>query len=209
MQAAPSETAGGSSPQQVRQIFQAAIRYSQCSSRPVLAIAPEARGGIIIQKAHYADFIGPGAALVNSFDLRGNKVIPVGTIRFCPLRNAEDRQRALGKRVEYLRTLEEIARSPVPLRRSCQIVERLCEWLPESEAAAISHELVGNLVGVMPLAVQMAWRSYRSRLNDDTMSAAEEEAGSAEEIGSDLLESVAQVNTRSLLQSRLPSLRSS
>ncbi|NJR69669.1 MAG: hypothetical protein HC771_14155 [Synechococcales cyanobacterium CRU_2_2] len=156
------------SPQRARQIFQAALRYAQGNSRPALSISPDCRGGIIIKKHHYSDFIGPGAAIVNRHDLQGNAVVPVGRLKFVPLKTPAQRQLALGKRVEYLRALEEMARSPVALRRSCQIVEHLCHWLTEADAKAIPDALVASLVGVMPMAIELAWRSYRDEGDEQT-----------------------------------------
>lgn len=184
------------SPQKARQIFQSALRYAQGNSRPALAISPDSRGGIIINKGYYSDFIGPGAALVNRHDLQGNQVVPVGKLKFRPLQTPEERQAALHRRVDYLRSLEEIARSPVALRRSCQIVEQLCEWITESEAQNVSNTLVASLVGVTPMAVQLAWRSHRESLSDDAF----------ETLDRELLESDEHIRARALMQARLPAL---
>lgn len=199
-------------PQRARLIFQSAIRYAQGNSRPALAISPQCHGGIIIKKGHYSDFIGPGAAVVNRHDLQGNKVVPVGRIKFVPLKTPEARQGALSQRVAYLRTLEEIARSPVAIRRSCQIVEYLCDWLGESDAQAITDELVASLVGVVPLAIQLAWRTRKaseptSELNPESNHHSpydHETCNSDEDLGS--LE-YQDANQRAMMQSRLPSLR--
>jgi hypothetical protein len=203
-------------PQRARKIFQAALRYAQGNSRPALAISPDCHGGILIRKSHYSDFIGPGAAIVNRHDLQGNAVVPVGRLKFVPLKTPEERQCALGKRVEYLRTLEEIARSPVALRRSCQIVGYLCHWLTETDAKAIPHELVASLVGVMPLAIELAWRSHR---NEDAVHAIAESPAMQSALQANLEKTgdgdvglldvldCGDAHGRSLLQSRLPSLQ--
>ncbi len=223
--APPATTSGATSgasvatdPQRARLIFQSAIRYAQGNSRPALAISPHCRGGIIIKKGHYSDFIGPGAAVVNRHDLQGNKVVPVGRIKFVPLKTPEERQTALSQRVAYLRTLEEIARSPVALRRSCQIVDYLCNWLGESDAQSIADELVASLVGVIPLAIQLAWRTHEAAESATDPSNAQGAANPAEtnkadnhetnkdeeELGSLEYQDARQ---RAMMQSRLPSLR--
>lgn len=126
--------------------------------RTQLAIAEDCQGGILIRKAFYNDFIGPGAAIVCRLDLKGT-LQTVGEVKFQPLQTSAERQQALLRRVAYLRTLANIARSPVPLRRSCQIVEQLCQWVPEAAARSLPAEAIADLVGVTPTAVKLAWRS--------------------------------------------------
>jgi hypothetical protein len=129
-------------------------------ARTQIALAEDCRGAIIVEKPFHTDFIGPGAAILYRWDVVGMRLHPFGDVRFKPLQSSEERRRALETRIEYLTALAAIARSPVALRRSCQVVQQLCQWVPRTVVETIPVELVAQLVGAPELAVKMAWRTY-------------------------------------------------
>lgn len=129
-------------------------------ARAQIALAEDCRGAIVVEKPFHTDFIGPGAAILYRWDVAGMRLHPVGNVRFKPLQNSEERRRALETRIEYLSALAAIARSPVALRRSCQVVQQLCQWVPRTVVEEIPVELVAQLVGAPVLAIKMAWRTY-------------------------------------------------
>jgi hypothetical protein len=130
----------------------------------LFALDPNYPGGLILFKSFYTDFAGPGSAIGGEFDRHCTAIYPVGPIRIQIVSTHVARQQTLHQRMTYAEKLANIASMPVSLRRSCMVVDCLCEWLSPAIAEQVSHELISKLVSISPVAVQLAWQARYNRL---------------------------------------------
>lgn len=141
----------------------AATPISLFQSGQLLALKPDCHGGLILHKGFYADFVGPGAAVGGSFDIKCTSVYVAGVVEFNVPETFAERQEAFKNRLNYIKLLEQIALEPSSPRRAQLILQQLCEWLGETEAHKIPRELVAKLAGLHP--VQKQWRSSSNSEN--------------------------------------------
>lgn len=133
------------------------------TSGQLLALAADSQGWLLIQKPYFAEFVGPGAAVGGSFDVRCTNVYVIGQVRFqAPVPQAE-RQQAYQQRIHYIEKLQEIASEPSPLSRARSMVQQLYEWCSVEEVNQIPSELIALLIGVLPGTVTIA---RQERLQD-------------------------------------------
>lgn len=128
-----------------------------------LALKPECRGGLIVQKSYYADFVGPGAAVGGSFDVNCTSVYVIGEVEFYAPTTYTERQDAFQKRVSYLKKLSEILSVHAPIHRACLIIRQLCLWVGVNQSRSIPVELIARLGGLMPQSVALAWQHLSTK----------------------------------------------
>lgn len=129
-------------------------------SGQLLCVTSDSPAGLILQQPHYADFIGLGAAVGGSFDIKCTSVYTLGDVKLWVPETYAQRQQAFQRRIAYITCLHKITFVQSSLQRAYLIVRQLCVWLGLEEAKAIPHELVGQLVGVLPTTVAIAWQQY-------------------------------------------------
>ncbi|PZV03719.1 MAG: hypothetical protein DCF22_26000 [Leptolyngbya sp.] len=130
------------------------LRSGQLHSLPA-----DCQGGLIILKSFYADFAGAGAAIGGEFDRHCTAVYTIGSVRLERRTSRVEREETLQTRIAYAEKLADITQVAVPLRRGGLIVDYLSQWLPAELAMTIPQELIGKLVGVLPVTVKLAGRS--------------------------------------------------
>lgn len=128
-----------------------------------LALKPECRGGLIVQKSFYADFVGPGAAVGGSFDINCTSVYVIGEVEFYAPTTYTERQHAFQKRMTYLKKLSEILSVHAHIHRACLILRQLCLWVGVSQSRSIPVELIAQLGGLMPQSVGLGWRHLSAK----------------------------------------------
>ncbi|MEQ9353893.1 hypothetical protein [Coleofasciculus chthonoplastes] len=137
--------------------------HSPCTSVPLdlfksgqlLAIKPDCRGGLIIQKRFYADFVGAGAAVGSSFDVDCTSVYAIGEVEFYSPTTYAERQEAFQKRMEYKETLQSIVVIPAPLDRATTILHQLSLWLDAKLISEIPSAWIAQLAGVLKKTVMI------------------------------------------------------
>jgi hypothetical protein len=140
------------------------LPLSLFSSGQFLRLSPNCRGGLILQKPFYADFVGPGALVGSSIDVNCTSVYVIGTVEFdVPTTDAE-RQRAFQKRMAYSQRLQDISGVEAPLRRSFFILKQLFHWVGVQETHKIPDELVAQLAGLLTQTVKLARQKYPTEI---------------------------------------------
>ena len=132
-------------------------------SGQLLVLKPNCRGGLIIQKPFYADFVGPGAAVGGSFDIQCTSVYVIGEVEFDVPATYEERQQAFQSRIAYIQKLEEILSVSSSIHRACLMIRQLSLWLGVSHVRRIPLELIAQLGGVLPKTVSVAWQRLSTR----------------------------------------------
>jgi hypothetical protein len=127
-------------------------------SGQLLAIASHCTGGMIIQKHHYADLVGPGAAIGGMFDVSCTAVYLLGSVQVCPPGSLDERIDAFQVRTMYISKVQNIVLEPSPLKRAVLLLYRLCHWITPREAQKIPHDLIARIAGVLPRTIAQAWQ---------------------------------------------------
>ncbi|MBD2459508.1 hypothetical protein H6G89_00485 [Oscillatoria sp. FACHB-1407] len=129
-------------------------------SGQLLYLPPDCQSGVILQYRHYAGFAGAGAAVGGCLDVKSLSVYTIGNVRFEMPETYQQRQRAFQRRIAYAQALCKIAAVHSSLQRAYLIVRQLCLWLDPQDAKAIPHELLCQLVGVLPRSIDAGWQQY-------------------------------------------------
>ncbi|HEY9619506.1 MAG TPA: hypothetical protein V6C78_04010 [Crinalium sp.] len=129
-------------------------------SGQLLCLSETGQAGLILQHRHYASFAGAGAAVGGCIDIACVSVYAVGNVHFIVPETYQQRQQAYQQRLGYVKTLCRISSVNVPLQRAYLIVRQLCLWLNPKDAIAIPHELISQLVGVLPKSIDLGWQQY-------------------------------------------------
>ncbi len=122
----------------------------------LLALKPNCRGALIIQKPFYADFAGPGAAVGGTFDFSCTSVYAIGEVEFYAPASYAERQQAFQKRMDYSQKLEEILAVPSPIHRVRAILKVLSQGLQADLVKMIPSNLIAQLGGVLTKTVEIA-----------------------------------------------------
>lgn len=132
------------------------LPVSLLQSGQFLFLAPDCQGGLILQKPHYADFVGPGGAIGSSFDTNCTAIYVIGVVNFRVPDTAEERQQAYQQRMAYSTQLMEIAAELTPLRRAFAMLKQLQQWVGVTETQKIPTDLIAHLAGVLPKTAAIA-----------------------------------------------------
>ncbi len=143
----------------------------QLKSGQLLIVSPHSRGGLILCKPHYAEFVGAGSAVGGVLDLDCCHVIPVGTISLTYSDCWWERHQAYLTRSRWVALTQSATIAPAPLRRALMILSTLAKQVGWAVVANIPNELIANLVGVLPHTVEMARSLVRSPVQHPVASA--------------------------------------
>ncbi len=114
------------------------------------------RNGLIIHKEFYTEFAGPGAAVGGGLDDDCRDVIPLGSLSLLPSTSAEDRQKALKIRLQWVRLTQNFTDNPLALDRARMILEQFKSYFDPSIVDQVPDEAFALLVGVLPYTVRRA-----------------------------------------------------
>lgn len=134
----------------------AAVLLSLLKSGQWLALSSDFKGGLIIRKRFYADFVGSGAAVGGCLDVNCTCVYVLGTVQFYAPATYKERASAFGQRIACIERLKEILLERSRLRRAYSILGQLSRWVGADAVKNIPDELVAQLAGLLPTTVKVA-----------------------------------------------------
>jgi hypothetical protein len=114
------------------------------------------RNGLIIHKEFYTEFAGPGAAIGGCLDADCRGVIPLGSLSLIAPTSAEEQQKALKIRLQWVRLTQNFTDKPVALDRARMILEQFKSYFDPSIVDQVPDEAFALLVGVLPYTVRQA-----------------------------------------------------
>lgn len=126
----------------------------------LIAIKPNCRGGIIIQKPFYADFVGNGAAVGGGFDINCISVYVIGKVEFYAPATYPQRQEAFHRRIGYSKMLQKILEMPSPIHRASLILKKLSQQFGDDASKQIPSELIAQLAGTLTHTVDIVRHQY-------------------------------------------------
>jgi hypothetical protein len=121
----------------------------------LLAVGEQKRSGIILCKEHYAEFAGPGAAINSSVDQSYALILAIGSPEIIQVDTHEERQRAYGRRIQWVRWLHKIVSHADPLQRTEKLLAGFEEFFGSEILARIPVEVLSLLAGVLPQTVTL------------------------------------------------------
>lgn len=142
----------------------------KCSEVPplteqLLAIGEHKKSGLILCKAHHAEFAGPGAAVNCSVEPAYRAVIAIGSPELVSVHTTEERRRAYGRRIQWGRWLERIVEHPDPMIRAEKLLAGFEEFFGRQVVIGLPSEVLSLLAGVFPGTIEQVrsqhWRSGR------------------------------------------------
>lgn len=114
------------------------------------------RNGLILHKGFYTEFAGPGAAVGGGLDGECCGVIPLGSLSLLPATSAEEQQKALKIRLQWVRLTQNFTDKPVALDRARMILEQFKSYFTTETVDQVPDEAFARLVGVLPYTVRRA-----------------------------------------------------
>jgi hypothetical protein len=114
------------------------------------------RNGVIIHKEFYTEFAGPGAAIGGGLDADCKAVIPLGSLSLIAPKSAEEQQKALRIRLQWVRLTQNFTDKPVPVERAQMILEQFKSYFDQEIVDQVPDEAFALLVGVLPYTIRKA-----------------------------------------------------
>ncbi|NMG58941.1 hypothetical protein E1H12_10530 [Geitlerinema sp. P-1104] len=136
------------------------LPLSLLKSGQILALTEDSKGGLILQKGFYCDWIPPGSLVGGCYDIDCTRIHVSGKVRFYAPNSQQERSQALQKRMGSIADIQDILNEPSSFRRAFLILRHLSQWLSYREMRGIPHELLAQLVGVNPSTVRVFWKRY-------------------------------------------------
>lgn len=124
--------------------------------RRLLAVGEKKRGGLILCKSHYAEFAGPGAAIACPTEQGYSFIIAIGDPEIIEVTTLDDRQRAYGRRIQWVRWLQKIVGHPDPVQRAEKLFSGFEEFFSSEVVSWIPDETLALLAGVLPHTIAAA-----------------------------------------------------
>lgn len=114
------------------------------------------RNGLIIHKGFYTEFAGPGAAIGGVFDADCKAIIPLGNLSLIEPESAEEQQKALRIRLQWVRLTQNFTDKPAATARAQMILEQFKGYFDQEIVDQVPDEAFAMLVGVLPHTVRRA-----------------------------------------------------
>jgi hypothetical protein len=114
------------------------------------------RNGLIINKGFYTEFAGPGAAIGGGLDTECNDFIALGSLSLISPESAEEQQKALRIRLQWVRLTQNFTDKPDAIERAQLILEQFKSYFDQSMVKQVPDEAFAMLVGVFPSTVKKA-----------------------------------------------------
>lgn len=131
---------------------------SLLQSGQLLVLAPHSRGGMIIQKLHFAEIAGPGCAIGGIFDLACTKVHLLGDVQVAAALTKSQRTQAFRRRLSYSRQQQSLVTEASSLKRAVLMLRQLVKWVGLEEVGKIPSDLVAQLAATAPSTIEAAHR---------------------------------------------------
>jgi hypothetical protein len=130
-------------------------------SYPLLAVGEQKRSGLILCKSHHAEFAGPGAAVGTLVDQGCETVIAIGAPEIINLATHDDRQKAYGRRIQWVRWLQKITDNPDASQRVEKLFAGLEAFFGSQVLTNLPDEVLALLAGVLPQTVALTRLNFR------------------------------------------------
>jgi hypothetical protein len=114
------------------------------------------RNGLIINKGFYTEFAGPGAAIGGGLDTECNDFTALGSLSLISPQSAEEQQKALKIRLQWVRLTQNFTDKPDALERSQLILEQFKSYFDQDIVGQVPDEAFAMLVGVFPCTIRRA-----------------------------------------------------
>jgi hypothetical protein len=131
------------------------ILDTSVSVHHLLAVGEQKRSGIILCKEHYAEFAGPGAAINSSMEQSYALILAIGSPEIIHVETHEERQKAYGRRIQWVRWLHKIVSYSDPLQRAEKLLAGFEEFFGGDILVRIPIEVLGLLAGVLPQTIAL------------------------------------------------------
>ena len=123
------------------------------SASRLLALGEQKRSGLILCKAHYAEFVGPGSAICNPIGSNYTKIIVIGSPEFVEVTSYEARQQAYSRRIQWVRWLQRIVNEADPIQRADHLLSGFEEFFGSEVLAGIPNDSLALLAGGLPTTI--------------------------------------------------------
>lgn len=145
---------------QTSQILVASELEAALSSQQLLAVGEHKRSGLIICKAHHAEFAGPGAIVGSPVEQACVSIITIGAPEMVPVVTSKERQAAYGRRIQWIRWLQKITEHADAHQRTEKLFASFEEFFGAPALMALSDEVLAALIGVMPYTIATVRSHY-------------------------------------------------
>jgi hypothetical protein len=119
----------------------------------LLAVSEHKRSGLIICKAHHAEFAGPGAAVGTSVEQACVSVIAIGAPEIVSVVTHQQRQTAYSRRIQWMRWLQKITDHLDATERAEKLFASFEEFFGAQALVGLSDEVLALLIGVLPQTI--------------------------------------------------------
>lgn len=119
----------------------------------LLAISEHKRSGLIICKAHHAEFAGPGAAVDTLVEQAYVSVIAIGAPEIVSVVTYKQRQTAYSRRIQWIRWLQKITEHSDVIQRAEKLFASFEEFFGIQALMGLSDEVLALLIGVLPTTI--------------------------------------------------------
>lgn len=121
------------------------------SSDEILVLAEGKKCGLIVCKTHYAEFVGPGAAVFSPAEASDDALIAIGSPEYRRVNSPSARQRAYNIRIQWMRWLQKITESAKdPIKRSEKLLSSLEGFFGAAMVWQLPDRPLAELIGVLP-----------------------------------------------------------
>lgn len=127
----------------------------------LLAVSEHKRSGLIICKAHHAEFAGPGAAVGTLVEQACVSVIAIGAPEIVSVVTHQQRQTAYSRRIQWMRWLQKITDHSDAIERAEKLFASFEEFFGVQALMGLSDEVLASLIGVLPNTIATV-RAQRS-----------------------------------------------
>lgn len=120
----------------------------------VLIISSRRRGGLILRKPYYSQFVGPGGAVGGKLDLDCDRLIPVGKLALVAPHHGDDLYRAYLIRRQWILNIHHITQYTNSDERAERLVNQLEHYFDSETIAKIAPEDLAVMIGTFTATVE-------------------------------------------------------
>jgi hypothetical protein len=120
----------------------------------VLIISNRRRGGLILRKPFYAEFIGPGAIIGGNLDLNCQRIIPLGKLSLISPSDPEELHRSYLIRRQWVLNTRRFTELSEPSDRAQQLIDQLENYFGGDIIRHISPDDLAAIAGIFPTTIE-------------------------------------------------------
>ena len=119
-----------------------------------LIISNRRRGGVILRKPYYAEFIGPGAMIGGNLDRNCQGIIPLGKLSLVSPIDPPELYRSYLIRRQWVLNTRRLTELSEPSDRAQQLLDQLENYFGGDIIHLISSEDLAAIVGIFPSTME-------------------------------------------------------